>query len=181
MAVIGFVAWRVWSNKAHPSMLIPTTAQIVSIMPCGELYVATSVIEDFTSEQATEYHFGLFPEEHTCALIMQQKVSYVIDMDSVKYDVQADGHILVTLPQPRFTASTRNIRFISDNEGFWRERKTDTSDMKTKVAEQIRYRFDTPEHRQQATLYAREAIAHILNQLNYEADFRPVVTERIGR
>ncbi|MBQ4277288.1 MAG: hypothetical protein II750_04235 [Bacteroidaceae bacterium] len=165
-----------WFSGGDSPRLVPTAAEIVGVMPRGELYVATSVIEDYKSEQATEYHLGLFPEDHSCALLLRQKVSYVVDMDDVEYEPQADGRVVVRLPELRYVASTQEVRFVSDDEAFWKERIPSTTGMKTEVAERIRSRFDTAEHRLQANRYAQEAISHVLNAMGYEAEFWGVVT-----
>lgn len=172
----GAIWWLVgvvgsWFSGGDNPHLLPTSAEIVGVMPRGELYVATSVIEDYKSEHATEYHLGLFPEDHSCALIMRQKVSYVVDMDNVEYDLQADKHVVVRMPPLRYVASTQEVRFVSDDEAFWKERIPSTSGMKAEVAERIHSRFDTAEHRLQAGLYAQEAISHVLNGMGYEAEF----------
>lgn len=180
VAVCLWVGWpaigRVFQTDTH---IAPTAAEIMSVMPRGELYVATAVVEDYTTDHATEYHLGIIPEQHSCALVMRQKVSFVIDMDSIRYDITAPGHVLVTLPQPRYVASTQEVRFLSDDEAFWKERRSSTADMKSQVTSQIHSRFDNAQNRNKAIIYAQEAIIHLLQRLDYDAEFRPMATRTI--
>lgn len=150
-----------------------TPSAIISILPKNEIYVATAVIEDYTSKQATEYHLGFFPEEHSCVQVLRQKVSYKVNLADVKYNLREDGKMEVTMPEPVYTASTQASPFISDNEEFWSHELTSTNSMKRKVEMQIRERFDTRENKDKARIYAEEAISHILSQLGYEAIFVP--------
>ena len=125
----------------------PTPNEIQRMMPQNELYVATALIEDYTTMQQTEYHFGVFPEEHSCH-IMQ-----------------------VRIPELAYTASTQASQFISDNESYWSEALPSTNELRHKVEQQIRTQFDTPENRHKAILYAQEAITYILTQLGYQPEF----------
>ena len=141
------------------------------MMPQNELYVATALIEDYTTMQQTEYHFGVFPEEHSCVQILQQKVSYRLDLSQVEYTPKENHIMQVRIPELAYTASTQASQFISDNESYWSEALPSTNELRHKVEQQIRTQFDTPENRHKAILYAQEAITHILTQLGYQPDF----------
>ena len=151
----------------------PTPAVITSVMPRSELYVATAMVEDFVSQQATERHLGIFKEEHSCMLIMRQKVSYRVNLNEVEYEVTDLHHVRVRLPEVEYVASTVSTSFISDDEAYWARSMPSTTPMKQKVEQQIRSRFDTPENRSKALRSAQEAVAHILSQIGYEAEFVP--------
>ena len=154
----------------------PTPNEIRQIMPQNELYVATALIEDYTTLQQTEYHFGVFPEEHSCVQILRQKVSYKLDLSKVEYTPR-DNHIIeVRMPELAYTASTQASQFISDNESYWSEAQPSTNELRHKVEQQIRTQFDTPENRQKAILFAQEAITHILTQLGYQPEFINTIT-----
>lgn len=149
----------------------PTPNEIQRMMPQNELYVATALIEDYTTMQQTEYHFGVFPEEHSCVQILQQKVSYRLDLSQVEYTPKENHIMQVRIPELAYTASTQASQFISDNESYWSEALPSTNELRHKVEQQIRTQFDTPENRHKAILYAQEAITHILTQLGYQPDF----------
>lgn len=153
-----------------------TPNAILAIMPKNDLYVATAVIEDFTTLQQTEYHLGLFPEDHSCVQILRQKVSYKINLSEIEY-TQIDKHIIqVRMPALEYVASTQASSFISDDEAYWKESLPSTNELRHKVEQQIRTRFDTPENRQKAILYAKEAVTHILSQIGYQPDFVDTIT-----
>jgi hypothetical protein len=154
----------------------PTPNEIRQIMPQNELYVATALIEDYTTLQQTEYHFGVFPEEHSCVQILRQKVSYKLDLSKVEYTPRENHIMEVRMPELAYTASTQASQFISDNESYWSEALPSTNELRHKVEQQIRTQFDTPENRQKAILFAQEAITHILTQLGYQPEFINTIT-----
>ena len=149
----------------------PTPNEIQRIMPQNELYVATALIEDYATLQQTEYHLGVFPEEHSCVQILRQKVSYRLDLSKVEYTPKENRIMEVKMPELAYTASTQTSQFISDDETYWSEALPSTNELRRKVEQQIRTQFDTPKNRQKARLYAQEAIIHILSQLGYQAEF----------
>lgn len=149
----------------------PTPNEIQRMLPQNELYVATALIEDYTTMQQTEYHFGIFPEEHSCVQILQQKVSYRLDLSKVEYTPKENHIMEVRIPDLAYTASTQASQFISDNESYWSEALPSTNELRHKVEQQIRTQFDTPDNRRKAILYAQEAITHILTQLGYQPEF----------
>ena len=149
----------------------PTPNEIQRIMPQNELYVATALIEDYATLQQTEYHLGVFPEEHSCVQILRQKVSYRLDLSKVEYTPKENRIMEVRMPELAYTASTQASQFISDDETYWSEALPSTNELRRKVEQQIRTQFDTPENRQKARLYAQETIIHILSQLGYQAEF----------
>lgn len=169
-----------WKGRNDELPLEPTGNSILQIMPRNEMYVATAVIEDFTTRQQTEYHMGIFPEKHSCVQTLRQKVSYRIDLSKVKYEIEETTSqpgsnkprtVLVTMVLPEYTASTIGSSFISDDEGYWKEAMPSNNDMKKQVERQIRELFDTQQNREKALIYAEEAISHILMQLGYQAEF----------
>lgn len=200
-AAIVVLAVRGCGKEAEELPLEPTAVSIMKVMPKDEMYVASAVYEDFTTLQKTEYHLGIFPEKHSCVQTLRQKVGFKVDMSKVKYEVYegagkagrageplAIGHrpladsgkpgeagnsttVLVTMPEPEYTASTVGSAFFSDDEGYWREALPSNNGMKREVERKIRKQFDTRENRRKAILYAEEAIGQILAQLGYQAEF----------
>ena len=157
-----------------------TPSEILRIMPKNELYVATAVVEDFTTLQQTEYHLGMFPEEHSCVQILRQKASYILDLSKVTYTPKENHIMEVKMPILEYTASTQFSQFISDDEVYWKEALPSITTLKTKVEQQIRTQFDTYENRKQAIMYAKEAITHLLSQLGYQPDFVDTMTRNEG-
>ena len=173
-----------WGDKRGASS-VTTETELMRIIPQQQLYVSTAVIEDYTTEHATEYHLGFFPEDHQCAMVMRQKVSYVLNTADIRFQVYDDGtndskRVMVIMPELIYTASTQSVDFMSDDETFWAQQRPSTTDMKQRVEQQIRHRIDTPEARRKANLYAQEAISALLKQMGYEADFQPVAHPNIG-
>lgn len=173
VAVIGLIVglFYYFSTSQGDYKLEQTQNAITRILPRNEMYVATAIIEDYTTEKHEESFFGLFPETHTCAQMLRQKVSYKIDLSKLEYELTDEHHIIVKMPQPEYTASTQASPFISDDENYWKDEMPSTDKMKAKVEKKIRERFDTKENRQKASLYAQEAILHMLNMLDFEVEF----------
>lgn len=166
------------SEEGHEVKIEETPLIIESIVPKGELYLCSAIIEEYVQEHRKERHFGLFPENHSCVQIVRQKCSYKIDLDKVEYIPEEDGTILVRLPKIEYVASTQNTPFMSDDEEFWVEELPNTNKLKEKVERKIRKRFDTRENRERAQRYAEESISQILNQLGYKCEFIPKITKK---
>ena len=164
------------SNDANEISIENTPNAIMKLLPQNDLYIATAVIEDFTTQQEAEYHLGLFPENHSCVQILRQKVSYKLDLSKVEY-TQKENHVMeVRMPELEYIASTQFSQFISDDETYWKEALPSTTPLKKKVEQQIRNQFDTKENRQKAILFAKEAITHILTQIGYQPLFVDTIT-----
>ncbi|MDO4995409.1 MAG: DUF4230 domain-containing protein [Bacteroidales bacterium] len=177
-AVLVFAAYGILRlSHAIPShgdiTLEQTPIDIEAVRPRGELYVATAVIEEYVSQYSTEFHFGLIPEPHSCVQILRQKVSYVIDLEEVRYIADTPDTVIVQMPPLRYVASTQDSPFLSDDEDFWVDHMPSTNDMKREVEEKIRQRFDTPENRRKAERNAEASISLLLKRLGYEARFAP--------
>ena len=154
-----------WGDKRVASSVTIQT-ELMRIIPQQQLYVSTAVIEDYTTEHATEYHLGFFPED-------QRQVD-------LRDGTNDSKRVMVIMPELIYTASTQSVDFMSDDETFWAQQRPSTTDMKQRVEQQIRHRIDTPEARRKANLYAQEAISALLKQMGYEADFQPVAHPNIG-
>ncbi len=177
-AVLAFAAYGILRlSHAIPShgdiRLEQTPIDIEAIRPRGELYVATAIIEEYVSQYSTEFHFGIVPEPHSCAQILRQKVSYVIDLDQVTYVADTPDTVIVQLPPLRYVASTQESPFLSDDDEFWMDNMPSTNDMKREVEAKIRQRFDTPANRRKAEQNAEASIRLLLRQLGYVARFAP--------
>ena len=165
------------TNSADSEIGIESTPNtILAIMPKNDLYIATAVIDDFTTLQQTEYHLGLFPENHSCVQILRQKVSYKINLSEIEFTQINEHTIEVRMPALAYIASTQASTFISDDEGYWKEALPSTNGLRNKVEQQIRTIFDTQENRQKALLYAKDAVTQILTQIGYQPIFVDTIT-----
>lgn len=167
-------------NLTQPQEIVleQTPISLEDIRPRGELYVCTSVLEDYVREQHTEHHLGLIPEQHSCVQILRQKVSYRINLKDIVYTPDTLNIVFVRMPDVIYTASTQDSPFLSDDEAYWNKQLPNTNSLKRRVEKKIRQRFDTPANRQKAEQYACEAVAQLLRQMGYEPLFEPTVIEQ---
>ncbi len=177
-AVLAFATYGIlrlsYAIPSHGDITLEQTPiDIEAVRPRGELYVATAIIEEYVSQYSTEFHFGVFPEPHSCAQILRQKVSFVIDLDEVRYIADTPDTVIVQLPPLRYVASTQDSPFLSDDEEYWMDNMPSTNDMKREVEEKIRQRFDTPANRRKAEHNAETNIRMLLQRLGYVARFAP--------
>lgn len=149
-----------------------TLNTLEAVRPRGEIYVCTAWMEDCVVERANETTWLILKKEHSCVQTLTQKCSYVLNLDQVVYEPSADSKtVTVKLPQVEYVASTQSSSFMSDDANFWATQKISTNDMKRKVEQQIRERFDTGENRRKAMRYAEDALSAMLTQLGFEAEF----------
>ncbi|MCM1345769.1 MAG: DUF4230 domain-containing protein [Bacteroides sp.] len=165
-------------RKRMDIVLEDTPIQIEEVRPRGEIYVFSSLVEDYAMERRTEMHLGILPEKHSCIQILRQKISYKINLDKVRYTLDTLNIIIVEMPPVEYTASTQSSPFISDDEDFWIKELPSTNELKAKVERKIRHRFDTEENRRKAERYAENALSELLGKLGYEARFRPRVERK---
>ncbi len=155
-----------------------TSAIIESVKPKGELYLYSLVAEDFVTKQVTERHALIFPENHSCVQVVQQKISFVLDLDEVKYTPDSGNVVLVELPEIKYVASTQDSRFMSDDEDFWRT--YDTDPMKRAVENKLRKKYDTAKIRKQAKANAQKTVGELLSKFGLEARFVSGSIEKKG-
>lgn len=181
MIMVAVVVGQCGSSDEKRSEIVieDTPIQIEDIRPKGELYVCTSLVEDYTIERRTEMHLGILPEKHSCIQILRQKISYRIDLDKVRYVPDTLNVMIVEMPPVEYTASTQSSPFISDDEDYWIKELPNTNGLKAKVERQIRRRFDTDANRKKAERYAEEALSELLGKLGYEARFKPRVERKL--
>lgn len=165
-------------DDAKDIYLQDTPISIESIRPKGELYVGSSILEDYVSVHKKERHLGIIPETHSCVQIMRQKCSYKIDLDKVVYTRGEDNIINVSLPELEYVATTQNTPFVSDDEEYWIKEIPNTNNLKEQVEKKIKRRFDTPENRRKATRYAEDAVAELLKKCGYQAEFKVRVEQK---
>lgn len=176
--VLGFAVYGVrklsMANAGRQDVVLQQSPiDIEAVRPRGELYVGTAIIEDYVNKYQTEFHLGIVPEPHNCIQMLRQKCSYVIDLEQVRYITDTPGTVIVELPPLRYVATTQDSPFMSDDEDYWAEAMPSTNDMKRKVEDKIRQRFDTAENREKAQRNAEASISLLLRKLGYEARFAP--------
>lgn len=172
-------------------VLEETPVSIEAVRPTGELYVLTCYTEEYVMKDSlneplgklnTGYGFiddvvnsasSLLDTRHRCIQMEKAQVSFYINLDSVVYDVDEErGIVNVTLPQVEFKLSPQGSPFLSDDKKFWKG--YDTNILKREVKQKIEARFDTPENRQKALLYATNAIGQFVRMCGKE----PVITNK---
>ena len=176
------VVWIVnMMSKEEESIVLEDTLSIIEdVRPRGEIYVCSSLIEDYAVRRVKEKNLLMTDKEHLCVQTMVQKCSYVIDLDKVEYEaVDSMKMVRVKMPKPEYVASTQGTSFMSDDSNFWATRMQSTNGMKQQVEAKIRRSFDTAENRRKAERYAEDAISEVLRQLGFEVEFvRTIETNR---
>lgn len=154
-----------------------TPITIEEVRPKGELYVCSSIIEESIRKERTEKHLGIIPEKHTFVQIVRQRCSYTIDLDKIEY-IKGEGDTLyVRLPELKYSATTQNTPFISDDEAYWAKEIPNTNVIKGEVCKLIRRRFETDKNKDKAQIYAQEAVAQLLKQFGYTVEFMSTLTD----
>ena len=156
-----------------------TMASIEEVLPRGEIYVCSALIEDYTTLKKMEHNLFWADEEHSCVQTMRQKCSYKVELDKLEYEIdEASSTIFVKLPAVDYVATTQSSSFLSDDANYWAENLPNTNAMKRKVEEQIRRRFDTADNRRKAERYTEDAVSEVLMKLGYEVKFVRVLEKR---
>ncbi len=176
VVVMGIVSMMLIKRCGHEEKqevpMEKTMAIIEEVRLRGEIYVCSATIEDYAMRRMTEVNLILPDEEHSCVQTMRQKCSYKIDLEKVEYLPDSTKQVVqVRLPKVEYVASTQSSSFLSDDSNYWAEHLSSTNDMKRKVEQQIRQRFDTPENQRKAELYAEEAIRMVLEKMGLEVEF----------
>ena len=159
-----------------------TPLRIEDVKPVGELYLYTTITEDFEKGtfMGSGYGSSLFGEgngllkkEHTCVQILRQQISFTIRLDDIKYEEDSTTNVIrVTLPPVQFQQSTLHSWFKSDNENEEGAVKYDATPLIRKVEAKIRKRYNTPEHRSKATQKAKDVLTDIFHQCGKEIIFK---------
>ncbi len=166
------------SKTDNPEVAIEDTPILIeSVKPKGELYVCTSIMEEYVRREKTEKHLGVIPEKHTLVQIVRQKCSYIIDLDKIKYEQTSNDTVYVHLPELEYGASTQDSPFISDDESYWIKEMPNTNALKSEAERKIRKSFETPENKKKANLYAEAAVGQLLKQLGFNAIFVSTLTD----
>lgn len=166
------------SKTDNPEVAIEDTPILIeSVKPKGELYVCTSIMEEYVRREKTEKHLGVIPEKHTLVQIVRQKCSYIIDLDKIKYEQTSSDTVYVHLPELEYVASTQDSPFISDDESYWIKEMPNTNALKSEAERKIRKSFETSENKKKANLYAEAAVGQLLKQLGFNAIFVSTLTD----
>ena len=170
LAVVWIVNWM--SEKEEGIVLEDTLSVIEDVRPRGEIYVCSSLIEDYAVRRETDRTLLLMEKEHLCVQTMVQKCSYVVDLDKVEYEaIDSTRTVRVKMPKPQYVASTQSTSFMSDDSNYWAKKMPSANGMKREVEAKIKRSFDTEENRRKAERYAEDAISEVLRQLGFDVEF----------
>ena len=170
-------------DEETPQLTIADTPLMVEdVKPIGELYLYTTVTEDFEkgSFMGSGYGSSLFGEgngilkkKHDCVQILRQQVSFTINLDDIVYKEDSlSDTIIVTMPPVHFIQSTLHSWFKSDNENEEGAVKYDASPLIDKVEAKIRRKYDTAANRAKATQKAQDVLTDIFRQCDKELVFK---------
>lgn len=199
---VGKYFYDKYKDSQGPTKIIieETPIKIDSVRPVGKIYVCSAIITDAVVENRVEKKIdGIFDEvgrrvsskigqegtykklaekEHSAVYSMTTKCSYVVDLDSVKYDADNENKKLtVTMPELTYTTSgAQDSQFISDDEQYWA--RQDINGLIKKVQKKIRTNFDTPQNREKANLYAEEVIRSVFENMGYEVVFNRTLIKK---
>lgn len=203
LAIIVFVstiiasAVLMFGNSRKDSVIVleDTPISIEDIKPTGELYVLTCyteeyVIKDTIRKPIGQVNTGLnfldnavntasswLDSKHKCIQMEKAQVSFFLNLDSIYYDVnEKEGIVYITLPKIEFKLSPQGSPFLSDDKSFWKE--YDTNILKQEAKRKIESRFDTPENRSKAMLYATTVLGQFVKQCGLEPRFTNQYLER---
>jgi len=176
-------------------VLEDTPASIEKIRLTGELYVLTCYTEEYVMKDTISNPVGqmdtrlhpidgffntvtsVLDTKHKCIQMEKAKVSFFINLDSVKYNVnKEEGIVNVTLPKVEFKLSPQGSPFLSDDKAFWND--YDTNILKQEAKKKIERKFNTPENRSKAMLYATTVLGRIISQCGMEPRFTNQYLER---
>ena len=172
LVLAGALVAKCYIDRLNAPKMQESIATIQEIKLKGEIYVCSSVIEDYVIERRKEKRVLLSDKEYSCIQTLTQKCSYKINLSDVAYLANDSIKVVyVHVPEIEYVASTQSASFISDDSQYWAKHKPNTNKMKRDVEDQIRMRFDTPENRRKAEAYAEEAIGGMLSKLGYQTEF----------
>lgn len=168
-------------NNSNSSITIENSPlSIDSIMPRGDLYIGSAIIEDYAAKRKKEKHLGgLTSTDHTCIQIVKQKCCYKINLEKITYSRITGDTVYAQLPPLEYIATTQDSPFMSDDEEYWAKELPNTNKLKKQVENKIKAQFDTKENKQKANLYAEEAVSNLLGKLGYTVVFVNKIEKKI--
>lgn len=168
-------------NGSDSQMKIEETPiSIDSIIPKGDLYIGSAVIEDYVVKRKKEKIFGgLSSKNHTCVQIVKQKCHYKINLENIQYSLSSGDTIYAKLPPLEYIATTQDSPFLSDDEEYWAKELPSTNELKKQVEKKIKSQFDTKENKKKANLYAQESVSNLLGKLGYTVIFVNTIEKKI--
>ena len=190
LVTVAAALWVVLRPADTPKrlQLASTPINIEEVRPTGELYVLSGYTEDYVIKDTIDKPLGRMntglsfldnavntatsplDRHHKCIQMEKAKVSFVLNLDEVEYSVDSVNRVVaITLPKVRFKLSTQGAPFLSDDKDFWRD--YDTNRLKREVKQRIAERFDTPDNRSKAMLYATNAIGSFVELCGMEPQF----------
>ncbi|MCR5158774.1 MAG: hypothetical protein K6D37_06565 [Prevotella sp.] len=160
MAVVYFVLKCIDASDNDDIAVRPTPSVIESIRPIGQLYAFTAITEDFTIDNVEKV--GFFTRSYYKAVqTMRMQVSYVLDLDSVKYVTrQGSDTVLVRLPRLRYVQTAQGGNLLCEVEVA----NYDAARAIRVVEQKIRSKYDSQENRQKAMSHVRDVLTAFVQQ-----------------
>lgn len=168
LAIVYFALRWIDSCEQQDDIAIEDTPVVIeSIKPIGELYAYTAITEDFSIDNVEKV--GFFRKSYYKAVqTLRAQVSYVMDLDSVKYQRKAGTDtVVVTLPQLRYVQSSQGGRLLCEVEMA----DYDAASAIAVVEEKIRSKYDRADNREKAMQHAREVLATFVMQCGLKPVF----------
>lgn len=179
-AFVGKYFYDKYKGPQDPTKIVieETPIKIDSVRPVGKIYVCSAFITDAVVETKEESLFLIKKRKHSCVYSMTTKCSYVVDLDSVKYEADNKNmKLTVTMPELTYTTSgAQDSQFISDDDQYWAGQNI--NGLIKKVQKKIRTNFDTPQNREKANRYAEEIVSSVFENMGYEVVFNRTLTKK---
>ena len=157
LAIVYFALRWIDSCEQQDDITIEDTPVVIeSIKPIGELYAYVEKV-------------GFFRKSYYKAVqSLRAQVSYVMELDSVKYQRKAGTDtVVVTLPQLRYVQSSQGGRLLCEVEMA----DYDAASAIAVVEEKIRSKYDRADNREKAMQHAREVLATFVMQCGLKPVF----------
>lgn len=144
LAVVYFLVKCIGSNSGDDEItLAPTPIVIEEVRPIGELYTMTAITEDYDLYFMEDPRFTsiLKPDMVHVIQTLRMQLSYVMDLDSVRYEpVEETDTVVVRLPRLRFVASGNGGELLGGVEKEYYNAVSDRIDI---IENRIRLNYDT--------------------------------------
>lgn len=177
---VGKYFYDKYKDSQGPTKIIieETPIKIDSVRPVGKIYVCSAIITDAVVETKEESFLLLKKRKHSRVYSMTTKCSYVVDLDSVKYEADnKNKKLTVTMPKLTYTTTgVQDSQLISDDDKYWAGQNI--NGLIKKVQKKIRTNFDTPQNREKANLYAEDVVRSVFENMGYEVVFNRTLTNK---
>lgn len=163
---VGYVVIKyIRSNPQDNDLLLSETPiNILDIKPIGKLYLYTTEVEDYKMYFHEENNWIIGNKEIPCVQILKKRLNWVIDLDSIDYEVDS---IFVHIRMPEVKFEMANI----GSEFYPRGIRHNTNDLKRFINYKIEKKYNNKTYRDKARQRAKEFIALFVKKCGKEPDF----------